>query len=165
MLSLILEVLDFGLPSFLIRALIISFVGFKFWALHRKIPHKTWHGRMIKVACWFLMLGSWSLCFFQDYLIHMKHFVYVGTYVLLTLMISSRVILVHAKESLDIEKRKIPYLLLGGLLSLATWTRATAFILPDSYENHLGYAGLVLFISASLWGMFFFKRIFKKVPA
>jgi hypothetical protein len=161
-LSVFLEAMELNPWGYVLRAFVITFLALKYWSLFKPVATKKWHGRMIKVACWFLIIGSWTIVIFNDYVIHMKHFIYVGTYILLTLMISTRVILAHAKESLDYEYRKLPYLLIGGLVALAACTRATAFLLPDSYNNHLGYAGLVLFFAAVVWGIYFLGIVFKK---
>lgn len=149
--SLILEGVGYIVAAFITRALVITYFGFRFWRLHEQVKTKRWHGRMLKLSCWFILFGSWLLCFYPDYTIHIRHLIYIGCYFLMTIMVSSRVIVSHAGQSLEIEQRKFPYLVVGILIAFAALTRSSAILMPDSYIRHLGYTGLVLFISLVLW--------------
>lgn len=157
--SYILDANDLQKIAFILRALIISFFAFKYWRLHEKVPSGKWHGKMIKLSCWSLFLASWGICFTETYIIHLKHMIYIGSFCLLTIMVSSRVILAHNNESLNSEFKKFPYLVVGGLIFFAALTRASAIFIPNSYLRHLGYAGLVLFIAIAIWVKFFGKKL------
>lgn len=156
LLSLIYEYKEVQL-GYILRASVFSFIAIKYWSLHKPIPSKKWHGRMIKLSAIVLIIASWLLYFFPEHILSIKHLIYIGTYVLLTLMISSRVILAHAGIDLDIEKRKNPFLIIGGVIVFAALTRATAHLIPDSYTNHLGYAGFLVAVAAIYWSYFFVK--------
>jgi hypothetical protein len=155
-----LEVYGINFISYGLRAILISFFSIKYWRIHKGGKGGSFFGRMIRVACWLLLISSWLLCFTEVYQIHVKHLAYIGSYCLLSLMVSSRVILVYAENSLDFENRKMPYLIVGGFVVLAAFTRSSAIFIPDSYVRHLGYAGLVLFCSGFFYGIFFGKKLF-----
>jgi uncharacterized protein involved in response to NO len=78
----------------------------------------------------------------------------------MTIMVASRVIVAHGHDSLEIEHKKMPYLVVGSLIVLAAATRGSAYLMPDSYIRHLGYAAFVLFVAGIIWGLFFSKKIF-----
>lgn len=159
--SLVLEGLSLTLYGFLARALVICFFGIKYWQVHKKVKSEKWHGKMLRLSCLLLMFTSCLLPFFIDEAIHIKHIIYLGTYCLMTLLVASRVIIAHGSESLDLEFRKYPFLILGVLFTLAAFTRASAHLLPDSYINHLGYAGIVLFLGVLVWLISFLNRIIR----
>ncbi|MGB0455071.1 MAG: NnrS family protein [Bacteriovoracaceae bacterium] len=156
--SFILEGIGFTHEGFFLRAIVITYFSFRYWRIHEKIKTGKWHGRMLKVSCVFLFITSWLLCFFIEDSLHIKHLIYIGTYCLMTLMVASRVIIAHGNESLDIEHKKNPYLLVGSLVVLAALTRASAHLIPNSYIAHLGYAGLVLLSATLIWSFVFLKR-------
>lgn len=156
--SLVIEGVGLYLPAYILRAIIITYFAFKYWRLHEKIPSEKWHGRVLKISCWFLLITSWLLCFTQDYAIHIKHLIYIGTYLLMTLMVSSRVILAHGSGGLELETKKMPFLVIGLLFAFAALTRASAFLIPDSYMNHLAYTGVVLIAAIFVWGGYFAKK-------
>lgn len=106
---------------------------------------------MLKLSCLFLIVASWFLCFFIDESIHYKHLIYIGSYVLMTLLVASRVILAHGNEGLDIEHKKMPYLIVGLLTTVAALTRVSAYLMGDGYIHHLGYAGSLLLFSTFVW--------------
>lgn len=145
--------------GYLSRAVVITYFSFRYWRLHEKVKTEKWHGRILKVSCFFLLIATWLLCFFKDYIIDIKHLIYIGSYCLMTLMVASRVVLAHGKAGLGFEHRTFPYLLIGGLVSLAALTRATAQFVSDSYFEHLGYTGLILLLAVLVWLTSFLCKI------
>ncbi|MCP4911688.1 MAG: NnrS family protein [Oligoflexia bacterium] len=136
--------------GYILRASVFTFIAIKYWSIHKSVPSKKWHGRMIKLSTIMLLVASWLLYFFPDHILSIKHLIYIGTYVLLTLLISSRVILAHAGLGLCHEEKKNPFLIVSGIILFAAVTRATAHLIPDSYTNHLGYAGFLISF-ATIW--------------
>ncbi|MCT4640697.1 MAG: NnrS family protein [Bacteriovoracaceae bacterium] len=161
--SFILEALNFWMIGYLLRAIVISFFSFKYWRLHQRLENKKWNARMLKASCFILFITSWILVFQQNNSIHIKHLIYIGSYCLLTLLVSSRVILAHNKEGFELELKKSPYLVMGILVIFSALTRASAYLIPDSYVNHLGYAAVVLLTGTAFWIYYFFKRMFFSV--
>lgn len=152
--SLVLEYREIAI-GYILRALVFTFIAIKYWSLHKAIPTKKWHGRMIKASALILLIASWLLYFFPEHILSIKHLIYIGTYVLLTLMISSRIILAHSDLGLELEKKKNPFLVVGGIVIFAALTRTTAHLIPDSYLNHLGYAGFLVTVATIYWSYFF----------
>lgn len=145
--------------AYILRSIVITYFSFKYWGLHKKIENSKWHARMLKISCFFILIAYWLLCFFPEDSITIKHLMYIGSYCLMTFMVASRVVIAHSSESLDIEYKKYPYLLIGGLVILATLTRVSASYMPDSFLSHLGYAAIILLIAGLFWGYFFIKKM------
>ena len=160
LMSFFLEGNNFDRLGFIFRALVVTYFSFKYWRLHEAIKTGKWHGRVLKLSCYLLLVASWLLCFESENSIHIKHLIYIGTYCLMTLMIASRVVIAHGNEGLDIEYSRMPYLIIGFLLTSASIMRATAYLFLDSYEGHLGHAAIFLFSGALFWTIGFFKKIF-----
>tara|TARA_Y100000782_G_scaffold4962_1_gene6038 strand:- start:284295 stop:285467 length:1173 start_codon:yes stop_codon:yes gene_type:complete len=162
--SLIIEGAGALMVAFFLRATVITYFSIKYWRLHEKVKSEKWHGKMLKLSCFMLLVGSWTLCFSVEQAIHIKHLIYIGSYCLMTLMVASRVIVAHSDESLDIEFKKWPYLLVGLFVVLAALTRASAHLIKGSYVQHLGYAALVLIIGALVWAGVYMKKMYTPTP-
>lgn len=159
-LSLVLEGKGLEQIAYICRATVISYFTIKYWQIHRASMTEKWHGRMLKLSCFFLVIASWLLCFFIDEAIHFKHLIYIGSYCLMTLMVASRVIVAHGNEGFEIENKMSPFLVVGLLTSAAALTRVSAFFMPDSYIRHLGYAGSILLLGSCIWAFCFIRKVF-----
>lgn len=159
LLSLILEGYLFFLPGYLLRALIISYIAFKYWNIHKWPTERKWHGIFLIVSCWFIVIASWLLIVFINHAISIKHLIYIGGYSLITLLVASRVILAHGNSGLELEYKHFPYSFFGSILALAALTRAVAPFIPDSYLNHLGYTGFSFIIGTLIWSVVFLPKL------
>lgn len=155
--AIILELKGFERYSWSIKAFLVTFFSIKYWQLYKKPKLLKWHRQILRLSCFFLVLGSWVLCFSNQYTTHLKHMIYIGCYSLLTLMVASRVIIAHSNESLDYEYRKYPYLFVGALIAIASFTRILAPFIEDSYLPHLGYSALLFGAAVIIWILSFFR--------
>lgn len=159
--SFVLEAFHIQLLSQLLRSLVISFIAFFFWKLHRFPQRKAFQSWWLWVSAWSLLLGQWGICFFPDTRIHLLHVVLVSGLGLMTLMIASRVILSHGHHGLEWEKNSKGLFLGALLLSLAGFTRLSAGFAPHIYQSHLLYAAYTWIFGLLLWGAMFLPKIFR----
>lgn len=158
--AIVLEMLGLETFGLILKATVITYFTLFYWRLQEKVKTGKWHGKMLKASGLFMLVPCWLIIFFPENAIHLKHLIYIGSYCLMTLLVASRVVVAHSGESLDIEYRKFPFLLIGVLILFGALTRATAFLLPNSYMRHLGYAAILLLFAAFTW-IGTLKRYFK----
>jgi uncharacterized protein involved in response to NO len=161
--SVVLEAAEFSWAGFLLRALVVSYVSFVFWQIHRKPPEVKWHGVFILLSCWFVFVSSWALVLTDSHQIAWKHLSYVGGYSLLTFLVASRVTLAHSAEGLGLERKHLPFTVIGLSVSLAAVTRVYADFTSASYLGHLGYAALCFLFGLLVWGAVFIPKIIKGI--
>ncbi len=137
-------------------------IGWRFWRLHRKPPQGSFFKYSVLLAGWGIWLGEFALIFLPTYKVHLEHLTFLLGFGLMTFMVSSRVTVAHSPLGLGsgYEKKRIPYLLLGGLTLLAALTRVSAVFIPNFYASHLGYAAIVWIATCLVWGWLFLTFIF-----
>ena len=162
-LSFILETYFSARGGNLLRALVISFLCFKFWKLYKMPLRKGFQPFWLWSSGWLLVLGQWGIVLFPRYRIHLLHIILVSGLALMTLMIAVRVSLSHGKHDLSLEKNSRSLWIAAFLLAFAGMTRFSAGVLPDLYQSHLTYAAYTWVIGAILWGWVYIpKMIFIK---
>jgi len=160
-LSIALEVLGLVLISYAVRASVITVVAAQFWQIHRAPERRTWFTLMIRWSCWMIVLGSWTMVATASEPIAAKHLLYIGGYLLLTLLVGGRVTMSHSGKGSSAEVQRHPYLTIGLFLLLAAFTRASANMWPAVYDSHLGYAAACLFIVIVIWAVSFIPVIYR----
>lgn len=157
--SYILEAAQVGIWAQALRVLVIGYIAFKFWRIH-KFPARrgvqTW---WLWASAWSLLLGQAAMIFFPDYRIHILHVILVSGLALMTFMIATRVSLAHGKHDLGLEKNS-KVLFVGALLvSLAGFTRLSAGFAPHIYQSHLIYASYTWIIGLVVWAFVFIPKM------
>lgn len=158
-LSFYLESKTDYLFAFVLRAAIVLYMAVNYWKLQKTQNDPKWHSRFLKVSALFVVVGNLMLPFFLSNIIAIKHLIYVGGFSLMTFLIASRVVLAHSNEGLGLERKFLPYASLTGILVLGALTRATAHLIPNSYMNHLAYAGACYFLATGIWALIFIPKI------
>lgn len=157
--SFVLEGLVHVESGRILRALLVSFVAFTAWRLHKRPSNRGYLTFWLWMSAWFLVIGNWIYAVFPDYSIHGIHLVFVGGFSQMTLMIASRVILSHGGYDLILEQKTRAIAWAGALLSLAAIARVSVGITQASYLHHLAYAAAVWIVGAGIWAFFFFPRM------
>lgn len=157
--SYILEAADLGVWAQVLRTLVIGYIAFSFWKIH-KLPARrgiqTW---WLWISCWSLLLGQAAMVLFIDYRIHLLHVILVSGLALMTFMIATRVSLAHGKHDLNLE-RNSKVLFVGALLvSLAGFTRLSAGFAPHIYQSHLIYASYTWILGLVVWAFVFIPKM------
>lgn len=145
----------------LIRDMIILFIAFFSWKIHKFPNRKAIHAYGLWLSCWFLLLGHFGATFFLDYKIHFMHLFYIGGLSLMTLLVATRVILAHGGHELSLEFKSKPLVGLIVLFSTAAMTRFSAIFFAEEYQSHLLYAALIWIFGLLWWGAVFIPKIIK----
>lgn len=136
--------------SEILRAIIVLFIGLKFWKLYQLPKDKTALTFCIWISSW-LIVGSFLLkAFWEEGGIHAGHAFFINGLVLLSLLIGTRVLVSHGPQVKKLEDWRGLYFI-TGVIFLASATRISAYLMPDSYLRHLGYASILLSLAVMIW--------------
>lgn len=92
-------------------------------------------------------------------MIHASHSFFINGIVLLSLLISIRVLRSHGPDDKKLENRKLIYLI-TFLVILALQPVLRLYLMPAFYLSHLGYSSLVLTLAIIIWGLTYLKNVF-----
>lgn len=137
----------------------IILVGMSYWKLFKLPKARNFFGFGVWFAVWSILIGHVSTLLLSEQFTHWTHLTFVSGYLLLVVMVITRVTIAHNELGMDKEKSKW---LAGivGLIIFASLTRASAYMLPNSYTNHLAYASLLMVVAFALltWFLKFFRK-------
>lgn len=148
----------------LIRAIVCSIelimqVRLYKWPVSQKLAaYSLW------LSLWMIIAGLWVVVIFDPlYWIDLFHATYLGGVGLGTLAIASRVVLNHSGYSQLLQGPIYkPFAWVVCLLFLSLVTRSSAGFLPDTYYNHLNYAGIFWIFGVLIWTFAIMKKSFAK---
>jgi uncharacterized protein involved in response to NO len=111
------------------------------------------------IAHWFLIAALWIVAAVPKYRIDFLHIMFMGAFTLLILAVGTRVVLSHGGHALTEEKKSWPLriALTTGLIALLA--RLGAPFAPNSYFDHLAWAGLFWICGMLFWGFYLIRRI------
>lgn len=159
--SYVVEVTPYRVSAYLLRALVISFLAFQFWKIHKWPARKAFQSWWLWGSGWFLLLGQWALVFFPGARIHILHVILVAGLGLMTFMIATRVSLSHGKHDMEIERKSKILFVGAGLMALAGFTRLSAGFAPHIYQTHLLYAAYTWIFALLVWGYLIIPKIIR----
>lgn len=145
----------------LMRAVVISFIAFKFWRLHQLPSRRAYQSWWLWISAYLVLISQWGLVFLPTYRIHILHVLLVSGLGLMTLMIATRVTLSHGKHNMQIEKNSKALWAGAFLIALAGATRASSGIAAHIYQSHLIYASYLWIAGLAVWGWVFIPKLFK----
>lgn len=149
----------FNLPKSAILAR-LSFIGLSsitFFKIYTRPKNKTWHAWGVWLSIWSIMIGVVLVSINPENQVHWLHQIFVNGFVLMALMVMTRVTRAHNHLSPHKEDSRV-LLAFIGLTIFAGLTRVTAFVTP-SYDNHLAYAAFLLI--GVFFGLFLYLNEFK----
>ncbi len=152
LLSFLLEPFISIRVCFSLRGLVTLYFGIKFWRIFQLPKNRSYLAWGIWLSAWCLAVGYFIPAIWISQEVDALHFLLVGGFSLLTLLIAMRVSFAHSPAGTDIEKRSPLILIFAGLILLAMITRVTAIIWPPIYLDHLGYAAATWLVGLLLWG-------------
>lgn len=141
-----------------LRLLVVSFIGVKYWRLFSAPVIKSALTICIWFTSWFILLSFALKAFWPEGLIHGSHAFFISGIVLMSLLIATRVIQSHGPKNPALENWKGLYVVTGCIF-LAAATRVSAFMLPESYLHHLGYSSFMLILGAIIWSLKYLKYV------
>ena len=150
--SYFLEIFVEGVSGHILRTLVIAYLAFAFWKLHKLPARKTAQSYLLWSSAWFVLLGQGAMIFFPGSRVHILHVILVSGLGLMTFMIATRVGLSHGNHDMTLEKNSKVLWLAGGLMAMAGLTRLSAGFAPAIYQSHLLYASLTWTLALLLWG-------------
>lgn len=135
--------------AFGLRALVIGLILWRSW---RGLPSPLGFWCGLIAACW--VGGTAAIAIWPQYMIHLKHFVYLGVYLTLTALavcLPMRWSVANpsaVQPTAAISRKRFNWIV--GLIALAALTRATAFVSHSSYVRHLAYAAGIILVGIIL---------------
>ena len=150
MISFVVSFFLQGQVALLIRTLVVCVIAFKYWSLHKLPREKTALTANIWISCWLIILSFILKLFWFDGDIHASHAFFFSGTLLLTLLISMRVLQSHGPGDKSLENRKAIYFI-SAFIILSGATRVSAVLLPENYLHHLGYSALMLTLAVLLF--------------
>lgn len=133
------------------RFLLLFLPALTYFKLWRLPVQRTWNSLYIWISIWCLNIGMIMAHANQSDFQNWIHLFFINTYLMISIIVFS---------SLKIELIKLTsksVKIMFGILLFAGLTRATAYLIPQSYINHLGYAA-VLIIAILVWNLYLVCR-------
>jgi hypothetical protein len=134
-------------------------VSMTYFRVH-KIPRaRTFQGFGVWFAVLFMLMGLVTVFFLPTAFVHWVHLIFVSGFLLLVTTVMTRVTIAH--NDLGFEKENSKWLgFIYGLIIFAALTRASAYLIPHSYTNHLAYASILVIFAFGI--LFWFLKKFQK---
>lgn len=133
-----------------ITAAVVLTIAMKYWKIWTLPEEKTALTISLWLCAWLIVLSYLLRAFWQEGMIHGSHAFFINGLVLLSLLVATRVIQSHGPKDKRLENWKGLYVV-TALIFMASVTRVTAYLLPEQYLSHLGYASLLLMGGVILW--------------
>lgn len=137
-----------------LRLILVFYMAVKYLKLFSKGTSFSWVGLGLKVGLLFILL-SYVGSLFHANAIATKHLLYLGGFVLITLMVATRVMLSHGGESLDYEMHSKRIFLVIALIGAAALFRFMAG--SDISGDFMIIAADVAIGAILIWSYKFFK--------
>lgn len=143
--SLALEGLQFYPAAFGLRSVVLAvLVAVGNWRSLTS-PLSFWGGLI--ALSW--IGGTASIAVWTHYMIHLKHFIYLGVYLTLAaLVLSIPLRWPGAAKGPLLTRKRFNWVV--GLVALGALTRATSYVSHSSYVRHLGYAAGIILVAIGL---------------
>jgi uncharacterized protein involved in response to NO len=139
----------FGL---ILRFLILLFVLFKNFGLHKPSLEKTFLGYGIVLSALTLPLPYILTFFYPAFEIHFMHISYILGFAMLTLLVAMRVTLAHGGVSLEFEKVSKSILVISALFVFVAVLRVLPIMIyPEVFLNFSIAAAVVWCLAVIIW--------------
>lgn len=120
--------------------------------IHRNPVGGKLTARALQISLWLLLVGIWAAVFAPaQYTIGLMHFVLVGGFALSTFSVATRVILSHCGHGKILSGPYKPFSWAVGFMLFGLFIRVSADFVPEDYDRHLAYAGIVWVVGLLLW--------------
>ncbi len=142
----------------IIRAIVVLIIGVFYWRLYQLPKIKTSLTRCIWFSAWMIVISFVAKVLWIDGAIHLSHSFFINGIVLLSLLISTRVLQSHGPKLPELENKKLLYIV-TAFIFIAAATRVSAFVLPDMYLSHLAYSAIMLVAGVVIWGQQYLRYV------
>ena len=162
---IIIYIASFFLPGTLptiLPALVVLMIGLMYWKLFKLPVERSALTMSLWIAAWLIVFSYLLRALWPDGMIHGSHAFFINGIVLLSLLVGTRVIQSHGPKDKSLENWKGLYVV-TFFIFVSSATRVTAYLMPEHYLTHLGYASIMLVFGVILWG-FKYLRYVVEVP-
>lgn len=136
----------------ILSAAVVTLIALQYWKILSLPANRTALTWSLWICTWMIVLSYIIRAAWIDLTIHGSHAYFISGLVLLSLLIATRVIQSHGPEDETLENWKGLYVVTFLIITAAV-TRVTAYLLPDHYLSHLGYASTILFLGTVIWSV------------
>ncbi len=143
-----------------ISALVILIIGMSYWQLWKLPVDRTALTISLWITAWLIVLSYLLRAAWSEGMIHGSHAFFINGLVLLSLLVGTRVIQSHGPKDKSLENWKGLYVI-TFLIFTSSATRVTAFLLPEHYLSHLGYASILLLLGVFIWAGKYLRHVLK----
>lgn len=137
---------------------VVLFIGMKYWLLYKTPKEKTALTWCIWISAWLIVLSFLIRGLLSDAGIHASHSLFINGIALLSFLIATRVIQSHGPNDKSLENSKVLYVM-TALIFLASATRISAYLMPETYLRHLSYSAIVLALGVIIWAVKYLKLV------
>lgn len=141
-----------------LRLASVLVVAIKYWRIFLAPRIKTSLTWCIWLSAWLITVSFLLRALWSDGIIHVSHAFFINGIVLLSLLVATRVIQSHGPKDNKLENLKLLYTV-TFLVVFAAATRVSAFLMPETYLNHLAYSSIVLALAVVVWSVRYLKYV------
>lgn len=134
----------------MIRVSVVFAIALFYWRLYKLPQIKTALTYSIWFAGWLIVISFMLRAMSDEGGIHFSHAFFINGIVLLCLLVGTRVLQSHGPKDSKLENWKGLYVV-TGIVFVAAATRVSAYLMPDTYLNHLAYSSFLLSIGILIW--------------
>lgn len=133
-----------------ISAAVVSIIGVTYWKLFSFPVDRSALTISLWITAWLIVLSYLLRAVWTEGMIHGSHAFFINGLVLLSLLVGTRVIQSHGPKDMTLENWKGLYVV-TFLVFLSSATRVSAYLMPEQYLSHLGYASVLLVLAVFIW--------------
>ncbi len=145
-----------------ISAVVVTIIGMSYWQLWKLPVEKTSLTICLWITAWLIVLSYLLRAVWSEGMIHGSHVFFINGLVLLSLLVGTRVIQSHGPKNKLLENWKGLYVV-TFLVFFSSLTRVSAYIFPEQYLSHLGYASIMLLLGIFIWAVKYLGYV-RQVP-
>lgn len=142
---------DYPMITIIARALIAGLLLNHAMTLYKRPLDRPWFLRIVWLSFWSILIGILLPAFAPAHTFAWDHLIFISGFVLLTLMVSARVVCGHGGDMQRVEKDVLGVLGITFFIGVATICRVSVDWFPESRPCLLGSASTALICAVGIW--------------
>lgn len=135
-----------------LRAVVVGFLAYRFWGIHRYPQSATRLAFWLWVSAWMTVLGLFGAAASPTHGVDYLHVSFIGGFGLMTIVVATRVTVAHGGHPAAKWEDSPALSVTGILVLLAVLTRLPIAWLPRAYETYLVLASTMWVLALLVWG-------------